>query len=208
MRIVLLAPPGAGKGTQAPRIAAHYGIPHLSTGEMFRREVAAGSPLGHRVAGYLASGNLVPDDVVFHLIEPHLLAAARAGGYVLDGFPRNLSQGRRADELPDRLGPLADAVLVLAVDEAELLRRMIERAGQQGRTDDTPETVHHRFRVYARQTRPLLEFYRERGLLHTVRGVQPVDDVTRDILAELEQVRAARAEGQPPASPPPAGIES
>ena len=198
MHIVLLAPPGAGKWTQAPRIAAHYGLTHLSTGEMFRREVAAATPLGTKVAGYLASGNLVPDDVVFALVEPHIVAAARRGGYVLDGFPRSVSQGQRAEQLGEGLGRLADVVLVLAVDEAELLRRMLRRSQVEGRTDDAPEIIHRRFQVYADSTRPLLEFYRERGLLRTIDGTQQVDDVTRGVFAVLDEVRARLT---PPGAP-------
>jgi len=190
MRILLLAPPGAGKGTQADRISVHFGIPHISTGDLFRRHVAERTPLGLEVEEYLRRGDLVPDDIVLGIVEEAVAdAVARTGGYLLDGFPRTLAQARRGYRIAVRLGATVHGVLHFDVREPELLRRLLERATTEGRDDDTEATIRHRLDVYKTETEPLLDYYRGRGVLVTVSGEQPVDDVTAESIAALEAIR-------------------
>jgi adenylate kinase len=188
MRVLLLAPPGAGKGTQATRLAKRFGVEHIASGDIFRQHVTEGSDLGHQVQEYLDRGDLVPDDLVIAIIGPRVAEAARQGGYVLDGFPRNLSQAERAYELAKEADVTADAVIHLEGDDDELLRRMRERAGREGRSDDSGTTARHRLEVYNEKTKPLLDYYRDRGLLVNINGMQPMDDVTADITDALEAI--------------------
>jgi adenylate kinase len=189
MRMLLLAPPGAGKGTQATRLAKHFNVEHVASGDIFRQHVTDGTELGRKVQAYLDRGDLVPDDLVLAIVGPRVAEAARNGGYVLDGFPRNLSQAEQAYRLAKDADVTADAVVHLEVDDDELLRRMRGRAHEEGRSDDDEATTRHRLDVYNDKTKPLLDYYRDRGLLVTVNGVQPVDDVTADILNALEATR-------------------
>jgi adenylate kinase len=191
VRVLLLAPPGAGKGTQAKRISEHFDIPHISTGDLFRRHVAEGTELGRSVQEYLDRGDLVPDDVVLAIIRQAIEEAiTSSGGYLLDGFPRNLRQAREGAHIARQFGATADAVLHLEVSEDEVLRRLLGRGSSQGRSDDNEETIRHRLDVYRTQTRPLLDYYRGRGLLIDIDGEQPVDDVTQASIDALEKVRA------------------
>jgi adenylate kinase len=192
LRVLLLAPPGAGKGTQAERISAHFGIPHISTGDLFRRHVAEGTPLGTSVKDYLDRGDLVPDDVVLSMVREAMeVAMAETGGYLLDGFPRNLAQARLGYHLAHELGATVHAVLHLDVSEEELLRRLLARGASDGRADDNEATIRHRLDVYQTQTVPLLDYYRGRGVLVNVNGEQPVDVVTSESIAALDKMRAA-----------------
>jgi adenylate kinase len=192
MRILLLAPPGAGKGTQAERISTHFGIPHISTGDLFRHHIAEGTPIGLEAKEYLDRGDLVPDDVVLIIVREAIEAAVTSsGGYLLDGFPRNLAQARLGYHLAAELGATVHAVLHLEVSEEELLRRLLARGADGGRTDDNEGTIRHRLDVYQTQTLPLLDYYKGRGVLVSVDGEQPVDAVTAESLAALEQIRAA-----------------
>ncbi len=180
--MLLLAPPGAGKGTQGERLAAHYSIRHISSGDVLRRELEAGTEVGLQAKRYLSAGDLVPDEVMETLLQQAVVAAAAQGGYVLDGYPRNLAQAEsaRLKAEPGSVG--LQAVLHLEVPEAELIRRLLER----GRgSDDTAETIAHRLEVYARETQPLVDNYRERGLLLTVDGTGPVEKVTDACLEAL-----------------------
>jgi len=186
MRIMLLGAPGSGKGTQGQRLATHFGVPHLASGDLLRAEVRAATDLGRRVAGYLDSGRLVPDELISDLMLPAALAAAAAGGYILDGFPRSAAQAERADALLDRSGAGLRHVLFLAVAADELLDRLLRRAATSGRTDDTAEVIADRLRVFEDETRPLIEHYRGLGVLREVAADQPVDRVTEAILAALE----------------------
>jgi adenylate kinase len=189
----MLAPPGAGKGTQATRLAEHFGIEHLSSGEMFRREVASSSAVGRLAASYVAHGDLVPDDVVLAMVLPRVVAAAEAGGYVLDGFPRTLRQAEAAhDAASARRGIEPQAVIHLQVDAAELRRRMLERGEAEGRTDDVRAIIAHRLDVFYEQTEPLLVFYEKRALVVEVDGSQPVDRVTATVLERLEELVGER----------------
>lgn len=181
--MLLLAPPGAGKGTQGTALAAHFGISHISSGDLLREEIAAGTDLGRRVRRYLDAGDLVPDELLGELLTPRIVAAAQAGGYVLDGFPRTLAQSRAAAAGAERLGIGLEAVVFLQVADDVLVRRLLARS--RG-ADDTPATIRHRIEVYHRETEPLVASYRERGLLHEVDGDQPPDAVTGAIVRALD----------------------
>jgi adenylate kinase len=194
MRLLLVAPPGAGKGTQAERLAAHYDITHLSSGELFRKEVAAGTPTGKLAAAYLERGDLVPDEVVLEMLRDTVLEAARTGGYVLDGFPRTLRQAEEAYQVAQEVdGIELQAVIHLQVGRPELRRRLLSRARREGRSDDTEATVDHRLDVYDAETEPLLGFYAGRGLVVNVNGEQAVEAVFADIIKAVDSVRAGRS---------------
>ncbi len=187
MIALLVAPPGAGKGTQGRRLAEHYGVAFLSSGELLRANVAAGTPVGRLAASYLDRGDLVPDDVVFELMGPEVLAAARAGGCVLDGFPRSLQQARRAEALFSEVpGQRLVAVVELVVGAGELRRRLSQRETTEGRSDDVPATIQHRLEVYDAETEPLLAYYDARGLLARVAGEGDVDEVFSAIVAAID----------------------
>jgi len=185
MRLILLGAPGSGKGTQAVVLAEHFGVPHVSSGEMLRREVASATPFGRRVEGYVASGELVPDDLVLAIVGDALNAAVHAHGYILDGFPRTLSQAERTSDVAPPTGIAFDAVVYLSISDDRARRRIAVRAAE-GRIDDTdPAVVERRLRVYHRETGPLLDFYRDRRLLRTVDADQTVTHVTRSIFDAL-----------------------
>ena len=181
MRLILLGAPGAGKGTQAAALAEHFGVPHISSGELLRGHVAAGTELGRKVAVYLDRGELAPDDLVMAVVAE---ALSRAGpGYILDGFPRTVSQARQAET---RFGAgLADAVVFLQVPD-DLARQRLAQRMATGRSDDRdPEVFERRLRAFHAETEPLVDYYRDRGLLVTVDAAQPPDSVTAAILAAL-----------------------
>jgi adenylate kinase len=182
MRLLMLAPPGAGKGTQASLLARHFGIEHISSGDLLRAEVAAGTELGRRVQSYVERGELVPDDVVTDIVVGRL---REAKGFVVDGFPRTLSQARTARELGRKHGISLDAAISLEVRRDELIRRLLGRAASEGRADDREPVIRHRLDVFDGATSPLIDYYRQRGILITVDGEQPVEDVTRSILDKL-----------------------
>ncbi len=191
MRLVLLGPPGAGKGTQATRIAGRFAIPQLSTGDMLREAVASGSALGARVKGIMESGDLVPDDVVIAVVADRMDHSDAANGFVLDGFPRTVAQAEALDRELAARGIGLDAVLELEVDEDVLLVRVKGRAdaaakqGQLVRRDDNPDVFKTRLKAYRAQTAPVTEYYRSRGLVHVVDGLQPIDVVTDELAAVL-----------------------
>jgi adenylate kinase len=193
MRLLMVAPPGAGKGTQAARLASHYGMAHLSSGELLREEVAAGSEIGRDVAAYLERGDLVPDEVVIEILTKPVLDAVEHGGYVLDGFPRTLRQAEEAHRVAKQVeGIELQAVVHLAVGHDEVRRRLLARARREGRSDDTGTTIAHRLEVFDAQTRPLLAYYAGRGLVVDIDGEQPVEKVFADIVDALDSLRAGR----------------
>jgi adenylate kinase len=184
MRLVMIGAPGSGKGTQGQRLAERFGVPHIASGDLLRSQVRAQTELGRLAAGYLDSGRLVPDELVFDLVLPVVLAAAEAGGYVLDGFPRSVAQAVKAAELAaDSAGP--EAVIFLAVPEQLLVQRLLARAAADGRSDDTPAVITGRLRVFESETRPHVDHYRARGLLREVTADLPADQVTEAIVAVL-----------------------
>jgi adenylate kinase len=185
VRLLLLAPPGAGKGTQGERLAAWSGAQHIAAGDLLRAEAGAGSLLGREIAAYQARGDLVPDRIVLDVLTPAVVEAAARGGYVLDGFPRTLPQATAAAELAARLGVELQAAVYLHAPEAVLTRRLLDRAGPGGRADDRAEVIRHRLEVYAEATAPLVAYYTERGILVAVDADQSPDSVTAAIQAGL-----------------------
>ena len=175
----MVAAPGGGKGTQGERLAAKFGIQHVSSGEALR--AAAGTPAGREVAAYQRRGDLVPDEIVFELLTPVVAAAAARGGYILDGFPRTLPQARTAAHLGRRLDLTLDHAIYLNVPEPVLTQRLLARA----RADDTAEVIAHRLQVFDETTSPLIDYYRDRGILVEVNGNQPPGAIFADIVARL-----------------------
>jgi adenylate kinase len=187
MRVIMLAPPGAGKGTQSQLIAARYGVPHISSGDIFREESARPGELGQRLRGYLESGDLVPDDLVLSLVSDRVVEAAeQTGGYVLDGFPRNVAQAEAAAAIGRRTHTSAQAAVYLDAPEDVLIGRILGRGEQ--RADDSEKVARHRLAVYNEQTKPLVAYYAERGILVTVDAAPPVDVVSQKIFAALDQL--------------------
>jgi adenylate kinase len=193
VNLLLLGPQGAGKGTQAKRIAGEYGIPHVSTGDMFREAVAARSELGRRVQPILESGALVPDELTIALIRDRLGQDDAAKGFVLDGFPRNMAQAEALDAMLGEIGRRLDVVLELQLDDDACFRRLLLRAQEEGRTDDTLEVIRRRLDVYHRETEPLVEYYRAQGNLVPIHAERSVDEVFAEIVEALEQIGALRA---------------
>jgi adenylate kinase len=188
MRVVMLAPPGAGKGTQGERIASRYGIPHISSGDIFRQVVASGSPLGDRLRRYLDAGDLVPDDLVLGMMTDQIIAAARdAGGYVLDGFPRTLPQAEAAAEVARQAGVSAQAVLYLEAPEEVLLQRISGRG--ENRADDSKQVARHRLDVYLKNTQPLIDYYTGRGIVVRIDASRSIDEVSQEIFTALDPIR-------------------
>lgn len=185
MRLILLGPPGAGKGTQAVRIAKRLGVPHLSTGDMLRAAVAAGSELGSRVKETMAGGGLVGDDVVTRVVAERIEAPDAMAGFVLDGFPRTIEQAKALDLVFAERALRLDAVLEIRVDEAALLDRILKRSheaaqrGEPARADDNPDALRSRLEAYHTQTAPLTNYYGGRGLLKCVDGMQPIEAVSK-----------------------------
>ena len=185
MRLLLLAPPGAGKGTQGERLASWSGARHIAAGDLLREQALAGTPLGREIAAHQARGDLVPDHVVLDVLTPAVVEAAAAGGYILDGFPRTLPQATAAAELAAGLGVTLDATIYLYAPQTVLTRRLLDRASQSGRADDRADVIGHRLAVYAETTGPLVSYYEQRGILIAVDADQAPDTVTADIQARL-----------------------
>ncbi len=190
MNLILFGPPGAGKGTQAKVLCQTRGLPQLSTGDMLRAAVAAGSPLGLRVQAILEKGELVPDELVIDIIGARYDQPDCAHGAVFDGFPRTIPQAQALDTMLAARGRKIDQVLELKVDDAVLLSRVEARIAAGGvlRSDDTPQTLAHRLSVYYKNTAPLINFYRAQGKLKTLDGMAPIDQVTTAIAASLDSV--------------------
>ncbi|MGQ0843971.1 MAG: adenylate kinase [Sporichthyaceae bacterium] len=189
MRILMVGPPGAGKGTQAVRIAEHFGLTHISSGDLLRKHVAEETGVGQKVQEYLTAGDLVPDAIVLDILRKPIVAASAAGGYVLDGFPRTVGQSEAGYAVAKELGTAVQVVVHLAVPREELIRRMLARGAQSGRSDDNLQVIEHRIDVYDSLTVPLLDYYRERETVLDFDGAQPMDEVTAAVIAKLEELR-------------------
>ncbi len=193
MRLILMGPPGAGKGTQAKVISSRLGIPAVSTGDIFRANVSEGTPLGVEAKRFMDAGDYVPDEITNGMVRDRLAQDDAAGGFLLDGYPRTVAQVEELDSMLADVGHALDAVVVLTVNDEELIQRLLNRAATEGRTDDTEEVVRHRQDVYNEQTAPLLAVYAERGLLVEVDGMGSVDEVSERILTALDGVRGSAA---------------
>lgn len=177
-RLLIVGPPGAGKGTQAVRVAEELSIPAISTGDIFRANVAGETELGVLAKSYMDKGEYVPDSVTNDMVRSRLGEADARDGFLLDGYPRTLDQVEALDGMLSELGTGLDAVLLLVVETEEVVGRLVERGKEQGRSDDTEETIRHRLDVYAEQTAPLIDVYEKRGLVRRVDGMASIDEVT------------------------------
>jgi adenylate kinase len=186
MRVIMLGPPGAGKGTQGERIASRYGVPHIASGEIFRDEVARQTETGKTLRRYLDAGDLVPDDLVLSLIMDRVIAAEADGGYVLDGFPRTLPQAEAAAKVAREAQVSAQAVLYLGVPAEILSARLASR--DENRADDSAQVARHRLEVYTERTQPLVDYYTQRGIIVRIDASPPVDEVSEAIFAALDRV--------------------
>lgn len=185
MRLVLLGPPGAGKGTQAKRLAERLGVPAISTGDIFRANIAGGTALGELAQSYTRSGKLVPDEVTNDMVKDRLTAGDVVPGFLLDGYPRNAAQVEALDAMLAAAGQKLDHVVQLTVDTDELVARLLKRAQIEGREDDTEEVIRHRQDVYGAETAPLVDIYQGRGLLVAVDGMGEIDEVTSRLFEAL-----------------------
>ena len=188
MRLILMGPPGAGKGTQARFVADHFGIPAISTGDIFRANVSDGTPLGVEAKRYMDAGDYVPDEITNKMVRNRIDEDDAQPGFLLDGYPRTLAQVEELDGMIAFTGHSLDAVVVLTVDQDEIVQRLLQRAEVEGRADDTEDVIRKRQQIYSEQTEPLIEVYRGRGILIEVNGMGEVDDVTQRIFETLDVV--------------------
>lgn len=185
MRIVLMGPPGAGKGTQAVVLADRLGVPHISTGDIFRANVAGGTPLGIEAKRYMDAGDYVPDTVTNDMVRDRLAQADAAQGFLLDGYPRTVPQVDELAHILEGIGSRLDRVVELTVNVDEVVGRLLKRSAEQGRSDDTEDVIRRRQEIFAEQTAPLTAVYAEQGVLVQVDGMGSVEDVTARVLAAL-----------------------
>ena len=181
MRLVLVGPPGAGKGTQAEFISAHFAIPHISTGDIFRANLSAGTPLGLEAKGYMDKGDLVPDSLTTAMVKDRLQQGDVGNGFLLDGYPRTTGQAAALDEILREINTPLDVVLEMQADEDEIVSRLLAR----GRSDDSEEVIRHRLKVYAEQTAPIISYYKNAGILRSINGLGSVAEVTDRAIAAL-----------------------
>lgn len=186
MRLIIMGPPGAGKGTQAKYIADHFEIPAISTGDIFRANVGAGTPLGVQAKQYMDAGEYVPDEVTNLMVRARIDEPDAARGFLLDGFPRTVAQVAELDKMITFTGHQLDAAVVLTVDPEAVIARLLARAAVEGRADDTEDVIRRRMEIYAEQTAPLIDVYREHGILVEVDGMGEVADVTERVFAALD----------------------
>ena len=186
MRIVLLGAPGSGKGTQAALLVQHLGLPHISTGAVLRSAVAAGSDLGVQAKAVIDRGELVSNEIMLALIEERLSRDDLSDGFILDGYPRNIPQAGALDALLDRLGQPVDEALQIDVDVEMVVTRIAKRAAEEGRSDDSENTVRHRMEIYAEQTAPVVDYYAQRGVLSRVLGEGTIEEVFQRIRGVLQ----------------------
>ena len=184
-RLLIIGPPGAGKGTQAVKIAEKLNIPAISTGDIFRKNIKEETELGKEAKSYIDSGNLVPDSVTNRMVRSRLAEADAAEGFLLDGYPRNPAQVTELDAILSDMGQQVDKVLLLVADNDELVQRLLARAAKEGRSDDNEEVIRHRLKVYAEETQPLISLYSQRGLVTEIDGLGEIEEVTSRIMAAL-----------------------
>jgi adenylate kinase len=189
-RILLIGPPGSGKGTQAHRLSGELHIPEISTGDMFRSHLANGSPLGREIREFLDAGNLVPDNLTTAMLRERLQERDARNGFLLDGYPRTVSQMDDLDGILDAAGTSLDAVVEITAHDDEIVRRLLLRSDAEGRSDDTEDVIRHRLELYRQETEPVIERYGRRALLVSVDGTADVDAVTVSALQGIEAVRA------------------
>jgi adenylate kinase len=185
-RLLIVGPQGSGKGTQGVRIADAFGVPAISTGDMFRAAVASGSELGAQVTEIIQAGNLVPDELTSEVVRDRLSQADAADGFLLDGYPRNLGQVGDLDAFLRGRGEKLDFVIELVVPREESMERLTRRAQEQGRTDDTDQVIANRLAIYERETAPILDVYRERDIVLEIDGVGTLDEITERVIGALE----------------------
>jgi adenylate kinase len=188
MRLILMGPPGAGKGTQAQVVADHFGVPAISTGDIFRANVSRGTELGVEAQRFMDAGEYVPDEITNRMVRNRIDEADAERGFLLDGYPRTLAQVEELDGMIRFTGHRLDAAVVLTVDPEELVARLLQRAEVSGRSDDTEDVIRRRQEVYTEQTEPLIGVYRQRGILVEVDGMGPVDEVTKRIFEALDVI--------------------
>jgi adenylate kinase len=188
MRLILMGPPGAGKGTQAKYVAEHFGIPAISTGDIFRANVSQGTELGVQAKRFMDAGEYVPDELTNLMVRNRIDEPDAEPGFLLDGYPRTLAQVEELDGMIAHTGPRLDAVVVLTVDAEELVQRLLQRAQTDGRADDTEEVIRRRQEIYQEETQPLIAVYRQRGLVQEIDGMGDVDAVTKRIFEALDVI--------------------
>ncbi len=188
MKLLFMGPPGAGKGTQAQLICDRYSIPQISTGEILRAAVKNGTEMGKKAQEFMNAGKLVPDEVVIGIVRDRLKEPDAARGYILDGFPRTIEQADALGKMLSEMGAKLDIALNLNVPDEELVRRLLERARKEGRADDTEPVIKNRLKTYNDQTRPLIEYYREHGILKEIDGLGGLDEITGRIKEALAAV--------------------
>ena len=184
-RLLLIGPPGAGKGTQASLLAQYFGIPAISTGDIFRENVKNETPLGVEAKGYMDRGEYVPDSLTNALVKDRISQPDAKAGFLLDGYPRTIDQVNQLDGFLDEMGKKLDVVVQLTADTEELIRRLLQRAQEQGRTDDTPDVIRRRQEIYEEQTAPLIDVYVSRSLVAKINGLGEINDVTGRIIEAL-----------------------
>jgi adenylate kinase len=188
MRLILMGPPGAGKGTQAKYVADHFGIPAISTGDIFRANVTQGTDLGVQAKRYMDAGEYVPDEITNLMVRNRIDEPDAEPGFLLDGYPRTLAQVEELDCMIEHTGHRLDAVVVLTVDSEEVVQRLLQRARTEGRADDTEDVIRRRQEIYGEETEPLIAVYRERGLVQAINGMGEVDEVTKRIFEALDVI--------------------
>lgn len=186
MNLIILGPQGSGKGTQAKALAKHFGLTHISTGELFRQEIASGSDLGKRIAEIINQGDLVSDEILFSVLEKAPLNSNK--GFILDGTPRNLPQAKALDEVFSKVGLSIDKVIVINISREESVERMLNRAKIEHRSDDTLAVINKRLDLYQRETLPVIDFYRGKGLALEIDGMPDINTISKDIIARLESL--------------------